>query len=210
MSANEHYLGSNKDSFFKLEKENLITVDMYCIGTHKIETGNESILTSGLGPCICIMLCGFVNDKPFILMHHWPGFVRDYDDFDECTLIGLSGRYLDEIKNLFNLEEDNEKGANIVLAKLSIIGGQKKEYCKDGTVNIRGTEREIAYLKSDDFINILENKFIIDDSFYRECHAFITKEDDTISVKINALGLIRYNRESYETPSFISSTSAHS
>lgn len=181
-------LSNNPNVFFENKKGSTTFVNMFEVGIHKIKTGQELLITEGVGPCICIMLHGFVNDKAFMLMHHWPGFYHDHEDCYLSILEDLSERYQLEIDSLFNINDDSQSEEPIVINNVIIIGGQERELDANGDLIIKGTEREIDLLYSKMFVDILKKDFILSDNFYLECDAFKTKGNATLTIEMSSQG----------------------
>ena len=168
------------------------------IAVSPIVTGDEVLETSGISTCICIALQGTYSDNPFLLMHHWAGIDPIIAAHSDKSIIEM---LIDEY--FFKIEEqlgdkDTEEMINPIIDKITIIGGQKKEFDSAGNTVLIGTEREVAALR-DYFIEALRSSKSLSPVAQIHMNPFNTVDEESITVRMDAAGLITWYFDTYPT-----------
>ncbi|MCX7091386.1 MAG: hypothetical protein NTU48_08060 [Legionellales bacterium] len=108
-------------------------------------SGKETLRTSGVSTCICLLAKGQYGAHSFIAMYHWEGFSESLDkqavNASEQAIAEITtvlAQYALGIKRSFSRASREEKP---VLESMHIIGGER------GTPYLSGTELEVETLR---------------------------------------------------------------
>lgn len=183
----------------------LTTIEMSEVIACPIRTGEEKLITHGISTCICIVLKGTFDSKPFLLMHHWAGI--DAPGSDEENIEELISTYSNIIAMKFDDEDEDDdeddeddEAPSISINVIGIIGGERA-VIEGGELSLTGTEREITALNRYFREQLTSQGYLAADCEWR-FHPFLKKDDEAITVLINASGVITFEQEDEPTHTY--------
>lgn len=161
--------------------------------------GEKYLITHGISTCIAIMLYGIYNDTPFILMDHWDGELEeDNEHFLQYKIIN----YITKIENatIKDFDPDIHDHIPVYIEKLIIVGGERKQFDKDGDLLVTGTESSVTFLE-ENLESEIGKHCIFTKTAAPYWKNYITSNDQSLTVKIDCNGFFEFYFETIENTS---------
>lgn len=162
-----------------------ITVEMDECVFLPIRSGRESLETSGVTTCICLMLYGHLESGAFFMgMYHWSGFNFDAPSSEthkKESVYGLAVRLALAAREQLHLP----KGARLFLDKLYLVGGERQQVAPNGDLVLSGTEADVNALHQY-IASQCKHVFITKEAKYYAAN-FLTQGKQDLTITMSAL-----------------------
>ncbi|AHE68269.1 hypothetical protein [Legionella oakridgensis] len=159
----------------------LVEMDECCF--QLIKDGDETLKTSGVSTCLCLMFYGQDQTAPFIGMHHWPGFSSDFDGSEDSAMDDIF-ELIADIEQNARKQLGNKPDRTLTLNKLIIVGGERRQVDDTGKLLISGTEQEVRALI--EFVKpACEEYFMLSSTFTCSIHPFKTTGSQFIDIMMD-------------------------